>query len=83
MTLAFIVALPLVGVVFGVDTGWRIPEAVRCSSTTSTTLGLGSVAQWGLGVGRMLMDSRRAEALSGVMVALTGRLARSLRRYML
>jgi hypothetical protein len=51
MMVAFSVALPLVGVVFGVDTGWRIPEAVWCSSTTSTTLGLGSVAQRGLGVG--------------------------------
>jgi hypothetical protein len=67
MTVAFSVALPLVGVVFGVDTGWRIPEAVRCSSTTSTSLGLGSVAQRGLGVGRMLMDG----------------LSRSLRRSML
>jgi hypothetical protein len=83
MTVAFSVALPLVGVIFGVDTGWRIPEAVRCSSTTSTTLGLGNVAQRGLGVGRMLMDSRRAEALSGVMVASMGRLSRSLRRSML
>jgi hypothetical protein len=51
MTVAFSVALPLVGVVFGVDTGWRVSEAVRCSSTMSTTLGLGSVAQRGLGVG--------------------------------
>jgi hypothetical protein len=50
MTVAFSVALPLVGVIFGVDTGWRVSEAVQCSSTTSTTLGLGSVAQRGLGV---------------------------------
>jgi hypothetical protein len=83
MTVAFSVALPLVGVVFGVGTGWRIPEAVRCSSTSSTTLGLGSVVQRGLGVGRMLMDSCRAEALSGVMVASTGGLSRSLQRSML
>jgi hypothetical protein len=61
MTVAYGVALPLVGVVFGVDTGWRDSEAVRCSSTTSTTLGLGSVAQRGLGVGRVLMDSRKAD----------------------
>jgi hypothetical protein len=83
MMVAFSVALPLVGVIFGVDTGWRVSEAVRCSSTTSTTLGLGSVAQWGLGVGRMLMDSRRTEALSGAMVASTGGLSRLLRRSML
>jgi tRNA G18 (ribose-2'-O)-methylase SpoU len=36
----------------------------------------------GLGVGRVLMDSRRAEALSGVMVASTGGLTRLLRRSM-
>jgi hypothetical protein len=51
ITVAFGVALPLVGVVFGVDTGWRDSEALQCSSTTSTTLRLGSVAHWGLGVG--------------------------------
>jgi hypothetical protein len=43
MTVAYGVALPLVGVVFGVDTSWRDHEAVRCSSSMSTTLGLGSV----------------------------------------
>jgi tRNA G18 (ribose-2'-O)-methylase SpoU len=36
----------------------------------------------GLGVGRVLMDSRRAEALSGIMVASAGGLTRSLRRSM-
>jgi hypothetical protein len=37
--------LPLVGIIFAVDTGWRDHKAVRCSSSTSTTLGLSSVAQ--------------------------------------
>jgi hypothetical protein len=63
--------------------GGEVSEAVRCSSTSSTTLGLGSVVQRGLGVGRLLMDSCRAEALSGVMVASTGGLSRSLQRSML
>jgi hypothetical protein len=82
MTVAFGVALPLVGIIFGVDTSWRDSEVVRCSSTTSTTLGLGSMAQRGLGVERVLMDSHRTEALSCIMVASMGGLTRSLQRSM-
>jgi hypothetical protein len=39
---------------------------------------LGGVVQRGLGDGRVLLDARRVVELSGVMVALTAGLARSL-----
>ena len=41
----------------------------RCTSTSSTTVSPGDVAQWGLGDGREMMDSYKAGALSSVMVA--------------
>ena len=46
-------------------------EVERCASTASTTASLGGAAQRGLGGGRVLMDSRRAGALSGVVATST------------
>jgi hypothetical protein len=47
-----------------------------CSSTASTTLSLGGVVQRGLGDGCAKMNSRRAGAPSGVMVASMASLVR-------
>jgi hypothetical protein len=45
--------------------------AERCCIFASTTASLGSAAQWGLGIGRMLMTVRGVKALSGAMVCLS------------
>jgi hypothetical protein len=47
-------------------------------SSVSKTTSLGGVVQWGLGGGSAMMDARRVVALSGVVVASTTRLARSI-----
>ena len=63
------VVLPHGGIVFGADAGWRGSVAERFASSSSTTASIGGMAQWILGVRRVLMDSRRAGALTGVVVA--------------
>ena len=63
------VVVPHGGIVFGADAGWRGSEAERFASSSSTTVSIGGMAQWILGVRWVLMDSRRARALSGVVMA--------------
>jgi hypothetical protein len=48
----------------------------QCSYTSLTTVGIGSVAQRGLGGRRMMMDARREVALAGAMVVSMAGLAR-------
>jgi hypothetical protein len=75
---AFGVALPLEGIVFGAVAGqWRKEGE---SSTASMTASFGGVVQRGLGDGCAMMDSHRAGALSGAVVASMVRLVRDLLR---
>jgi hypothetical protein len=48
----------------------------QCSYTLLTMVGIGSVAQRGLGGRRMMMDARREVALAGTMVVSMAGLAR-------
>jgi hypothetical protein len=69
MVAAYDIALPCVGVFFGVDAGCRDIEAEQFASSSLATSCLGGMAQRGLGVGWGLMDSCRVVALSGAMLA--------------
>ena len=71
---------PSWGHCFEAVVGWRWQEVERCTSTSSTTLILGGMARRSLGVGCMLLDSRRVEALFGIVATSTAGLARSLHR---
>jgi hypothetical protein len=68
------VALPYVGVIFGVDSGWRDLEVEQFASSSSATLTLGGEEQWDFGVGCGLMDSCRVVAPSDAMVVSIARL---------
>jgi hypothetical protein len=48
----------------------------RCSSTVSTSAGLGGMGQRGLDGRRVMMDARREVVLSGAVVVLMAGLAR-------
>jgi hypothetical protein len=74
---AYGIALPLVGIVYGVDTGWRVLEAEWFASSSSATSSLGGMVQRGLGIGCGLMDSHRVVAQSGAVVALMASLERA------
>jgi hypothetical protein len=64
------VTLPHVGIIFGVDIGWRVPKAKWFASSSSATSSLNGVAHRGLNIGCDSMDSRRVVAPSGAMVSL-------------
>jgi hypothetical protein len=70
------VALPLEGIVLETVTGWWKQEVEWCSTTVSTTPSLGGMAQRGLGDGCAKMNSRRADAPSGAVVASMASLVR-------
>jgi hypothetical protein len=76
MMVMLCVSLPLEGIVLGTIAGWWKQEVEWCSSTASKTPSLGGVVQWGLGDGCVKMNSHRAGAPSGVMVASMASLVR-------
>jgi hypothetical protein len=73
---ALCVALPFEGIILGTAAGWWKQEVVWCYSSTSKMPSLGGVAQQGLGDGCAKMNSRRAGAPFGVVVASMASLVR-------
>jgi hypothetical protein len=69
MMVTLCVSLPLEGIILGKVDGWWKQEVEWCSSTASKTPSLGGVVQRGLGYGCVKMNSHRAGAPSGIMVA--------------
>jgi hypothetical protein len=72
------VSLPLEVIILGTIVGWWKQEVEWCSSTVSTMRNLGDVAQRGLGDGCAKMNSRRAGAPLGIVVALMVSLVRGI-----
>jgi hypothetical protein len=62
--------LPLKGSVFGAYYDWSGLKGVVLLSRAPSTMNLGGIAQWSLGMGHLTADTCRVEALSSTMVML-------------